>query len=76
MPATSSATRSRVEPAAGDVIQEEQRARPLHQDVVDAVVDDVVAELVSCRRRGGGASFTLVPTPSVEATSTGWLHVL
>ncbi len=43
----------RIQLAAGDVVQEEQWPRALHQDVVDAVVDDVVADrVVAAQRRG------------------------
>ena len=58
-----------VERAGGDVVEEEQRPGRLHEHVVDAVVDDVHADAAHRPRRA--ASSTLVPTPSVEATSTG-----
>ena len=35
-----------VEPAGGQVVEEEQRLRALHEDVVDAVVDEVDADRV------------------------------
>jgi hypothetical protein len=38
--------RALVNLAHADVVEEEQRARALHQDVVDAVVDDVLAHRV------------------------------
>jgi hypothetical protein len=44
-------------------------AGPLDQDVVDAVVDEVAAEAPHAPERD--PSRVLVPTPSVEATSTG-----
>ena len=53
-----------------DVVEEEERVRPLHRDVVDAHGDQIDADgLVAAGRLGHLSSF--VPTPSVEDTSTG-----
>ncbi len=59
-----------VERARRDVVEEEQRSRRLHEDVADAVVDDVVAERAHTAQLGA-ASSTFVPTPSVDATRIG-----
>ncbi len=57
------------EPARCEVVEEEQRPRALNQDVVDAVIDEI-APIVSCTP-AMNATFSLVPTPSALATSTG-----
>ena len=59
-----------VEPAAREVVEEEQRLRALHEDVVDAHRDEIDADRVVAARARTRAS-SLVPTPSVPATSTG-----
>ena len=39
------------EPAGREVVEEEERPRALHQDVVDAVVDEVLADRVVAVRQ-------------------------
>ena len=60
-----------VEPADGDVVEEEQRLGALAHEVVDAHGDEVDADRVN--RPVAWATSALVPTPSVDATSTGLL---
>ena len=52
-PPTTSATLLGVELAGGDVVEEEQRPRALHEHVVDAVVDDVDADAAVAAEPGG-----------------------
>ena len=60
----------RIELARGDVVEEEQGPRSLHEDVVDAVVHEIRRR--RCRARPvSKAILSFVPTPSVDATSTG-----
>ena len=56
-----------------EVIQEEERQRALHRDIVDTMIDQVLAHRVvpSVRK----AIFSLVPTPSAELTSTGLANI-
>ena len=73
MPLMTPVAVSHVQPAAGEIVQEEQRFRALHQDVVDAHCHQVDADTCrACRTRN--ASFSLVPTPSVPDTSTGFRY--
>ena len=55
--------------AGGEIVEEEQRLGALHEDVVDAVVDEILADRVVHAAVEGELS--LVPTPSALATSTG-----
>ena len=58
-----------VELADRDVVEEEQRLGALADEVVDAHGDQVDADGVEAA--GGRATSALVPTPSVDDTSTG-----
>ena len=56
--------------AAGrQVVEKEQRLGALHEDVVDAVVDEIGADRVVPPVMN--ATFSFVPTPSALETSTG-----
>jgi hypothetical protein len=53
----------------GDVVEEQERVRALDGDVVDAHRHQVDADRVEAP--GATATRSLVPTPSVDETSTG-----
>jgi hypothetical protein len=68
-PADDRLHRRRLQLPERDVVEEEERERALHEDVVSAVVDEVVAHRVE--PPGLDASLTFVPTPSALDTSSG-----
>ena len=46
MPPTIDSATSRRQPAGGEIVEEEQRLGALHQDVVDAVIDEIGADRI------------------------------
>ena len=74
MPVDDALDQARLDFARGDVVEEEERPRALHEDVVHAVVDEIARRTVSWRPISI-ATLSFVPTPSVEATRTGSLVV-
>ena len=62
-------THLRIELATGEIVEEEQRLRALHHKVVHRHRDQIDADGVVARI--SIAILTLVPTPSVAATSIG-----
>ena len=71
MPSTTTGADFGVELAGGEVVEEEQRLGALHHQVVDAHGDQVDADRVV--KPVSMAILSLVPTPSLAATSTGSL---
>ncbi len=64
----------RVEPGGGEIIQEEERTRALYQDVVNAVVDDVVAD--AAIPTGLCGQFDLRANPIGRGHQHGMVHLL
>jgi hypothetical protein len=69
MPATTALGDIRVELAGGEIVEEEQRLGALHDQIVDAHRDQIDPD--ASWRSWSIASLTLVPTPSLAATSSG-----
>ncbi len=61
-----------IEAADGDVVEEEERLGALAGDVVERTWRNQMQTPIVSNRPVAWAISALVPTPSVEETSTGW----